>query len=175
MVNVPHRLEFPCMSYPTKTYKVHPFYKVLFDSVFDVLSNQKSPFLEWIMDRHLGTDAKESLSQYSYNELFIDMIRRLETRLREVTLEDLSFELKTKGRFIELMGAYRDNPYLPTTLTIFTVRISNEEVQRVSQIKNGYLLKEVVQIAFINYLSELDDDVYTLVKQTFLKAIEPKN
>ncbi|TCI25294.1 hypothetical protein EVJ32_10875 [Exiguobacterium sp. SH5S4] len=103
------------------------------------------------------------------------MIRRLETRLREVTLEDLSFELKTKGRFIELMGAYRDNPYLPTTLTIFTVRISNEEVQRVSQIKNGYLLKEVVQIAFINYLSELDDDVYTLVKQTFLKAIEPKN
>lgn len=163
------------MSYPTKTYKVHPFYKVLFDSIFEVLNNQKSPFLEWIMDKHLGNDAKESLSQFNYNGLFIDMIHGLESRLNDASFDDLTFNLKTKRRFVELMGAYRSDPRLPQTQTIFTVRISNEEVGRVHHLKNGYLLKDVVQYAILNYMYELDEGTYELVKNTFMTAIEQRH
>lgn len=175
MVNVPRRLEFPYMSYPTKTYKVHPFYKMLFDSIFEVLNNQKSPFLEWIMDKHLGTDVTRTLSQHNYNGLFIDMVNGFEQQLHHKQFDELTFDMKTKNRFVELMGAYRSNPRLPQNLTIFTVRISSEEVERVHRLKNGYLLKEVVHYAILNYLYELDELTYELVKNTFRKAIENKS
>lgn len=172
MVNVPNRLELPYMSYPTKTYKVKPFYKVAFDSIFDVLSNQKSPFLEWIMDKHFGTETTNALSQHNFNGLFIEMIQSLEVALEETDFENLSNQLKSHSKFIELYSKYPDTSYLRNGQTIFTVRISNQEISRVQGLKHGYSLKDVVQLAILNYLVNLDDSTYELVKETFFKSIE---
>lgn len=159
------------MSYPTKTYKVHPFYKTLFDCVFEVMNAQKSPFLEWMMDKHLGTGTKEKLARFNYNGLFINMIRELEEKLKQKDFDELSFKLRTGNRFIELMGAYQESPNASRNQVIFTVRVSDSVVSEVVSLKKGYKLKDVVHLAMLNYVEELDEETYLITRETFLTAI----
>jgi len=160
------------MSYPSKSYKVHPMFRVLYSSIYEVLNRNKSPLLDYYLDKAVGEVERHRLSQFDYNDLIIEMINQMDDALSKTNYDDLSLTIFMDRRTEMLRKAYRDTQNTPENLTPTNFRVPPATIHQVSKMKHE-TLGNVIELATLNYaihLPEIDFELMFIVYQRNLES-----
>lgn len=168
-----NRLEFRIMSYPPKSYKVHPLFQVLYYSIFEVLNQSKPHLLDYYLDKAVGKDERIRLSRFGFNELFIDMVNQFEKALQENDYDELILKIDMNERTSKLRKAYVNTPFTPEILTANHFRIPPATIRQVQVLKRE-TLREVVEQSTLFYMTLLTETEFELVYEVFERYLDSR-
>ncbi|MED5094547.1 hypothetical protein [Bacillus safensis] len=153
------------MTYPSKTYKVFPLYRILFECCIEVVREDKSKLLNILLQKFLGEKVANSLNLYQYNEFVVKIIDELERNIHQTSYDHVKFNIATSQRMIEIRQFY-NLTQRDSELTRVSFRIPKETINKVQHLKT-YTLGEVIELAVGNYITTCDDHIFELILLTF--------
>lgn len=159
------------MSYPSKSYKVHPMFRVLYSSIFEVLNRNKSPFLDYYLDKAVGEKERQRLSQFEYNDLIVEMINQMQDALSKTNYDDFSLTIILDRRTEMLRKAYKKTLNTPENLTPTNFRIPPATIRQVTEMKHE-TLGNVIELATLYYAIRLPELDFELMFDVYVRYLE---
>ncbi|MGG1021164.1 hypothetical protein ABE151_17555 [Bacillus paralicheniformis] len=153
------------MTYPSKTYKVFPLYRILFDCCIDVVREDKSTLLKVLLRKFLGIKKAQTLNRYQYNEFAQEIVEQLEREISKTSYDDVKFKVATNQRMVDIRRRY-NRISRTNELTTIHFRVPKETILKIRSLKNT-TLGEVVELAIGNYIITCEEHVYELILLTF--------
>jgi len=153
------------MSYPSKTFKIRPMYRMLYQSSIDVVSQDKSPLTVALLEKEIGKEKLKELHQYEFNELIEKMIYELKKEVLEASFEDVAFYVRHHDRLLIIREIFI-NKNIPSDPVILSFRIPDFIVEEVYKLKKR-TLGEVVEIAISLFICRCDDITFDLIRLAF--------
>lgn len=149
------------MLYPSKTFKVNPFYRMLYETIFDVVNQDKSPLLKALLKESFGNQKTLSLDQFDFNELIETMIINLEKELSNFDYEDIQLKINIHPRTVAIRKEFH-KAKRKSMLTNISFRISKDTVQKIHKLKQN-TLGEVIELAIGLFILSCDDLIFDLI------------
>lgn len=159
------------MSYPSKSYKVHPMFRVLYSSIFDVLNRNKTTFLDYYLDKAIGKEERQRLSQFDYNDLIVEMLNQMEDALFTTNYDDFSLNIYLDRRTEMLRKAYKNTLNTPENLISTNFRISPTTIRQVTEMKHE-TLGNVIELAILYYAIRLPELDFELMFNVYIRNVE---
>lgn len=149
--------------HPNKTFKIYPFYNHLFSACISL--NDRDVLKDYLIKKYW--DCKElKLPSLKKIELFEKMIKDIAKSKKDFSH---FYKLYNSKRFKELKKIYESHvPEEEKTREVFNIRASEDTIKKVFHLseKTG-VIAEVLELAIINYIYNLDENYYELVKFSF--------
>ena len=95
------------MLHPTKVFKTHPIFRMLYLSCIDVLSANKSPLTKALLYNQYSIESVEKLKKYEFNQLIIDMVSELKTAIDNTSYEDVAIQVRTNERMKDIREHFK--------------------------------------------------------------------
>lgn len=149
------------MAQPSKVFKVKREYRLIYNAIYEVLNIEKSPLLKAMLIEELGEDEAKKLNQHTFNSLLTSMIDSLIKQ---------NYKNKDHMTISEKMSdiyAITDQIIENHNLIPISFRLEQEVINRIYSFQPTKL-GEVIEMAIINFINDIDDDVLALVKRTLL-------
>lgn len=149
--------------HPNKTFKIYPFYNQIFSACISL--SDRDVLKDYLIRRFLGNN-ELNLVKMNKAELFEKIIKDVSKSKREF---DSFYKLYNAKRFKELKTIYEQTiPDGEKVREAFNIRTSEETIKKVFTIaeKTG-IIGEAIELAIINYIYNLNNEHYELVKFTF--------
>ncbi|WP_430510675.1 hypothetical protein [Gottfriedia solisilvae] len=150
--------------YPSKTYRISPFYYKLFYSILSI--HKRDKLLNYFFKDHVEFKDGLDLPIYDKNELITMFIEQIYPFYNSKKLPThLFFDNRLKD-IIKIYNKLDDeNIRVP-----FNVRISPSTINQISnlsKINSMSTIGEVIEMAITNYICNCPDSYYKLVKKVF--------
>ncbi|CAI6330754.1 hypothetical protein [Bacillus subtilis] len=158
------------MTFPSKSFKVFPLYRILYEACIDVVGKEKSTLLKVLLRKFIGIKEANSLNRYDFNELIAEMIDNLEKEIEKSSYEEVKMNTHTNERMINIRKHYHKQPRT-SALTHISFRISKETISKIKLLKTT-TLGEVIELAIANYIVSTEKQVYDLIYLTFINSEE---
>ncbi|MEK5081033.1 hypothetical protein MKX73_19090 [Solibacillus sp. FSL W7-1436] len=158
------------MSYSSKSIKINFFCRKLYEHTIEILEKDKSVLSNLYIAEKFGTENEIKLARYNYNELFVEMIDGIENLTSYAVLE-LKQEISTKERILELKKIMNldNNKNMRANLSFRVPAKNIEKVKKIKEHSGVKTISEVAEIAIMNYVNQLDEIAYKLLKITIDK------
>lgn len=158
------------MAYPSKTFKVNPMYRMIYHSCIDVVSENKTPLTEALLEKEIGRDNVLALQLYEFNDLIEKMIYDLKKELSTTSYDDILHYIRTHDRYIQMLRVYRTKN-TSNNLVMFSVRIPKVIIDEVYMLKRT-TLGEVIELSIGLYFVNCSETIfkYTMLSFQQLKS-----
>ncbi|MCM3227710.1 hypothetical protein [Terribacillus saccharophilus] len=156
------------MPHPSKTYKIYPLYRTLFESCIDVLRADKSVLLKTLLTEKYGSKVAEELDRFEFNELFSKMVEDLHNELDHTQYDELKVKLVSHERSMKIRKFYNQENR-SNVISRISVRVSKEIVDKASLMKR-YTQGEVIELAITNFLVNCSELEFDLIYLTFMNS-----
>lgn len=153
------------MNYPSKTFKIRPMYRMLYQSSIDVLSQDKSPLTIALLEKEVGIDKLNELQQFEFNDLIEKMIYDLKKEVFEASYEDVEFFVNHHDRLLIIKELFKQK-HITSEKTILSFRIPEIIVEEVYKLKKR-MLGDVVELAIGLYTCRCDEITFELIRLAF--------
>lgn len=158
------------MSYSSKSIKINFFCRKLYEHTIEILEKDKSVLSNLYIAEKFGPENEEKLARYNYSELFVEMIEAIEV-LNSSSILELKQEISTKERILELKKIMNLENHKNIRANI-SFRVPSKIIEKAKNIKEHsgiQTISEVSEIAIMNYVNQLDEIAYKLLKITIDK------
>jgi hypothetical protein len=153
------------MTYSSKTFKIKPMYRMLYQSCIDVVGQDKSPLMTALLEKEIGYEKALSLQLYDFNELFEKMVFSLKKEVYEGSYDDVEFFIHHHDRVLIVKEIF-EAKLVPSNMTILSFRIPEVIVEEIHKLKRT-TLGDVVELAIGLYLCRCDDVTFNLIKLSY--------
>lgn len=156
-------------SYPNKVYKIYPFYIRLFNSIMDITN--RSNLTESLLQEQFKHIEIKKIPKCTRYELFHFMIYQLVKSKKSVKL---LLEIFNHDRIQKLKEIYTRYGYndLETVRDSINFRIDNQLIKEIKSFsQNLDYIGEVIELAIALYITEIHEDIYTLIRFSFEQNI----
>ena len=153
------------MNFPSKTFKIHPMFRMLFHCCIDVVSEEKSPLTQALLEKEIGVERANKLRQHEFNHLFAHMVKKFSKAISESSYDDISFQIRFDERYAKLIESFR-RKQTSTNLTMISFRIPDTVINEVRAMKRTKL-GEVVELAIAWYALQCDELTFDLIYLAF--------
>ena len=150
--------------YRSTTYKISAFTRLLFNITHLVLRKEKDILTEMLLSEKLGENKAEKLSKYDFDELLITMVKQYGILQNQIGVTNVKVKLAESKKINELKSVYHER-YISNKLMNISFRISKEDKEEIVNLKQ-LRLGEVLELAIMLFIHELDDSTYELVLST---------
>lgn len=151
--------------YPSKTYKTHPIFRMVYMCCIDVLSANKTPLTKGLLVKLYGQDFVDQINQYEYNELIVEMISELKIAISENSYEEVAFIVRTNPRMQTIRASFKEMN-LSSNLARLAFRISPAVIDEIHNIKRS-TYGEVVELAIGLYIIRCEEKIFDLTYLAF--------
>ncbi|NUH84762.1 hypothetical protein HUN92_13635 [Bacillus firmus] len=152
------------MTFPSKTYKVFPLYRLLYEACIDVVNEQKSHLMKALLKKTIGPEKAEALNCYDFNELIEKMIDDFETELNNTSYDDIKIKVAVHPRMTNIRKHF-NKIKKSHVLTNISFRISKSSIEKINNLKQN-TLGEVIELAIGLYIINCDEQIYELILLT---------
>ncbi len=153
------------MLYPTKVFKTHPIFKMLYMSCIDVLSTNKSPLTKALLSNQYSQESIDKLKQYEFNQLIIDMVSELKAAIEMTSYEDVSIRVRTDAR-MKMIREHFKSLNTSSNLARLAFRVAPEVIDEIQAMKKS-TYGEVVELAIGLYVITCDQQTFDLTYLAF--------
>lgn len=153
------------MSYPSKTFKVRPLYKVLYQSCIDVLNKQKTPLMRALLREQIGISNYEKTFRFDFNELISYMVDNLKNELLKKNYEELDIEIRTNPRFKKIRDLF-DQKAVSNNLVMISFRIPDSLIKQIYSLKLNNL-GNVIEMSIGLFLIQCEEVIFNLICLSF--------
>ncbi len=158
----------PMKSHPSKTFKISPFYKVLYHSCYDAANLNKTPLLRALISKDIGEEEALSLDLYDFNGLFQHMLMNLKSALQECSYREISNQVQLHERFQNIKHIYASKEIRNNNLVMLSFRIPDSYIDLIYKIKIE-TLGNAVELAIGYFLITCDELIFNYACLSFQK------
>ena len=153
------------MVQPSKSYKIHTFYRILYSCTFDVLNDTKSPLLKAFLNRELGHELAADLDAYSFSGLLEIMVERLKNAIEETDYVTVATNTRFHERYFALREIAKDKADMNEQSRVH-FRINKETIHLISILKRT-TRREVIELAIVLFVINCDQKTFDLIVFAF--------
>ena len=154
------------VSHSPKAYKVNKFSRILYDACIDVLNINKTPLTQYLLTEQIGSEKRDELQQYAFNELIEVMIKELKQARQKHSYEELKIMVNTSEVLYKFRSLYKELYPARETLQIITFRIPTEVITEIKLLTEEKL-GQTIELAIGYYIMHLEEFVLDLVYEAF--------
>lgn len=158
----------PSQSPPNKSYKIDPFYNMLFHSILSIY--QRDKLTEFFIKTYFNFEEIRDLPRYKKGELLkemLDSIQKNDKSIRSFS-KYLSHERIAELRKLSL----EKGANWSSNRVVLNVRIPKDLQDTISDLAKGLdTVGEVIEIAIAYFVSNCSEAYYKLIKFSFLNHV----
>lgn len=153
------------VTHPSKTFKIHPMFRMLYQSSIDVVSDEKSPLTKALLEKEIGKEKLKELQKFDFNELIVHMINELKSKVQETSYDDVTVDIRLHERYFQLQEIYKRKNN-SNNLIMLSFRIPDYVIDEVYKLKKT-TLGEVIELAIGLYVTTCEELIYDLICLAF--------
>lgn len=150
--------------YPSKSFKVNPDYRTLYETIFNIVDRDKSLLLNGLLTEFIGKENTLLLKRYDFNELIETMILDLEQELKSCSYEEIKVNVVSHPRMIAIYNEFQKTKR-KKILTSISFRISEGTTQKIYTLKQN-TLGEVIELAVALFVVNCQELIFDLILLT---------
>ncbi|MEK5105044.1 hypothetical protein MKX83_24185 [Cytobacillus sp. FSL M8-0252] len=149
------------MTFPSKTYKVFPLYRILYEACIDVVNDEKSNLLKALLKKTIGIQDAKALDCFDFNKLIQKMIDDLDKELTTNSYDDVKVKITVHPRMITVRKVFNHTKRTHVLKNI-SFRIPKSTITKINSLKST-TLGEVIELAIGLFVINCDEQVYELI------------
>jgi superfamily I DNA/RNA helicase len=151
--------------YPTKVYKTHPIFRMLYLCCIDVLSANKSPLTKALLSKQYSKESVAKLKQYEFNQLIIEMVSELKEAISIASYDDVAIRVRSNPRMLTIRTHFK-SLNTSSNLARLAFRIPPKVIDEIQAMKKS-TYGEVVELAIGLYVITCDQQTFDLTYLAF--------